>query len=493
MTTPTERVAIALIAGLSAGVIAGTFDSGHHIWLVAAIGLGALLAVFWTWRHPGFGLGLFIVGVPLQQFVFARAFAAGAPFGLLALTRFWKEAVLVILLVRLLTERKWRALAEDRISLAYVAFVVLYMILPAGAPLNIRFLVARQIASFVLVFLVARHLVLPKSTARRLEASVLAMGLVAAALGVWNALDPTAWSNWIASTKLIAYQQAISGGRPSSPVVWYTLIGGRQYVSAGSIFLSPLVLPYYLAIPTTVALVRATSGHLRARIANAVVAMGCVAGIFFTLSRSAIGIAPSVALLAFAAMRRRAGLIMVSVVAAAVLLPIATLLPLSSRLDTAFNTQNASTAGHIARVRESVERISGHPLGGGLGSASGLGSSGEPALISEDWYLQVGADIGIAGMALVLLTLAAILRALWRRARVGSRRAVAALCALAWVSVGCVVLQVMSDINVSWTLWLLAGLALRDDYRSARSDFTNDQRVSRISGSGAFSQPAQLM
>jgi hypothetical protein len=465
-TAALVAAASAIGIGAIAGVVGGTSQSHLKLWLAALLLIGAACALYITWRRPLVGLIVLIVGVPFQEFVLARAFAAGVGFSAISLARFWKEGVLLVLVVRLLKERGWRWSDGDRVPLAYLGLVAVYLVLPVGAPLNIRVLGARSLASFLVVFLVARHLSLPDHARSRVENWILAVGVVVAALGIWNSLDAAAWSSWIASTKLIEYQTAISGGRLISPVVWYTIVGGRKLVSAGSIFLSPLVLPYYLTVPITIALSRLIGG--RARTASALAGGVCMIGLLFTLSRSAIALMPAIALLAFAASRQRAKLLVVAVFCVALLVPVVGSLTLGQRLGTALNAQDPSTAGHIERARASIERVNAHPLGTGLGSIATFDQSGsgsqqaESVIFNEDWYLEVGTEVGYVGTALILFAFVFVLRQLWRRGRKGNASALAALCALAWVAMACLVLQVFSDINVSWTLWMAAGLALRE-------------------------------
>jgi O-antigen ligase len=177
---------------------------------------------------------------------------------------------------------------------------------------------------------------------------------------------------------------------------------------------------------------------------------------------------PAIALLAFAASRQRAKLLLVGVACVAISVPIVGSLALGQRLGTTFNAQDPSTAGHIERARASIDRVNAHPLGTGLGSIVTFGQSdtgsqqpAESVIFNEDWYLEVGTEVGYLGTALIVIAFVFVLRELWRRGRAGSGPALSSMCALAWVGMGCLVLQVFSDINVSWTLWLAAGLALR--------------------------------
>ena len=67
--------------------------------------------------------------------------------------------------------------------------------------------------------------------------------------------------------------------------------------------------------------------------------------------------------------------------------------------------------------------------------------------------------MGFLGLALFVGVLLLTIRGAYRAARSGSQYAAGTLCALCALAFGALFLHVFNDLSVSWSIWLLAGLA----------------------------------
>jgi hypothetical protein len=111
---------------------------------------------------------------------------------------------------------------------------------------------------------------------------------------------------------------------------------------------------------------------------------------------------------------------------------------------------DASTSSHLRNLRDGIEVVVRHPQGHGLGN-SGVNASRTHVTIlaGESTYTEIGVDTGLAGMALFVAWVLAILGALWRRS---------AWLTAAWAAVLAIGLQT-DVIGVHWIAYVVFALA----------------------------------
>jgi len=111
---------------------------------------------------------------------------------------------------------------------------------------------------------------------------------------------------------------------------------------------------------------------------------------------------------------------------------------------------DASTSSHLRNLRDGLEAVIRHPQGRGLGN-SGVNASRTHVTIlaGESTYTEIGVDTGLAGMALFVAWVLAILGALWRRS---------AWLTAAWAAVLAIGLQT-DVIGVHWIAYVVFALA----------------------------------
>ena len=444
--------------------------------LVYLLGLGVVVLAA---TRPDRSLIALVVLLPFQGLLLSKLWALGMPTSIVRHLSAWKEALalgVVLAGARSYIATGRRADLIDRLALTFVAIAGLYALLQshflpdAPSASNVRFLGFRETAGFVLLLLGARHAQLGPDFARRAGRAVFAVGVIVAAVGVYEWLFSAAWNNFVVNTiKFPSYQATVLNSPPpnAGDIRVYGTLGGTHFVRIGSVFLNELICGWYLILPFAVGLERA----IRRNASSPLVLPGTVligAALLLTQTRSAILGALIVAVLTLQPAAGRGGhwRTQVAIVLgglALLAIPAAFSTGVVKRVQSASNPSDTSTAGHASGFTSGVNTIGEHPLGQGLGTAAGTGQRFAVLnrVIPENNYLEVGDELGIAPMLLfVALTVALIL---WLR-RVTRRRA-EPLVAAAWAAaIGLAVsawfLQTWSDFAVAWTFWGVAGAIL---------------------------------
>lgn len=500
----------------SAGTRAGT---GATIWLlpvlaiwaiyffprhlvsvqIALTGLLGFCVILMAARWPDRSLLILIALLPFQGFILAKLWAWGVPTSIVRHLGAWKETLAIGVIVAgirdyLATGR--RADALDRLGLGFVAICGLYVVaqhffVPSSTvSTSVRVLGFRQDGGFVLVLLGARHARLPDGFLDVAGKVAIAVGVVVAGVCVFEAIDGSAWNQFVVNTiQYTRYEIGVLGGNPPNPydIRVYGLIGGTTIVRAGSVFLSALTCGFYLVFIFALALERAARGQSRRLMIATVMLIG--AGLLLTQTRSAILGALLVVWLAFrpAAGRNRHWRTQLAIGVAALALvavPAAASIGVLRRVEAVRNNSDHSSAAHESAFWRGLKTIEHHPLGLGLGSSAGVGqqfaTQGSEIVVPENNYLQVGIELGVVPMIVFIALIVALIRSL----RAATRRRSHAVITAAWMAAaGLAVtawfLQVWIDFAVAWTFWGLAGAALgvsRTRVGVRRPDTTDAER-----------------
>lgn len=440
--------------------------------LTGLLALGILaLAV----RRPDLSLLGLIIFLPLQGLLLAKLWSWGLPESVVRHLGAWKECLALGVIVAgvrnfLATGRRLDLL--DRLALGFVAITVLYAVLQStivpGSPSasNIRLLGFRETGGFVLLFFGARHAPLGEGFARRALRTLFVVGIVVAAVGVYEAIFSSAWNRFVVHTiKYTQYQAAVLHTHATDPndIRVYGYLGGAKYVRIGSVFLSSLSCAWFLILPFAVGVER-----LLRRDTSPLTILGTIlitAALLLTQTRSAILGALAVAVLALlpAAGRPAHWRTQVAILLSALVvlgIPAAFATGVVRRVETASNQTNQSTAGHISGFWSGVNTMGDNPLGLGLGTGAGTGQRFQVQndRIPENNYLEVGDELGIGpGLLFVILTLALLVK-LRRTSRVRPEPLVmAAFTGGLGLAVSAWFLQTWGEFAVSWTYWALAG------------------------------------
>ncbi len=114
---------------------------------------------------------------------------------------------------------------------------------------------------------------------------------------------------------------------------------------------------------------------------------------------------------------------------------------------------------HIIFVKQGLEGIKNQPLGHGPGTA-GLASIQNPqgSFLTENYYVQIGYEVGILGLAVFVAVQVWIFNRLWRqRDSVLGGTLLASFCAYVVINM---VLHIWSNEAVAAQWWILSGIAL---------------------------------
>ena len=120
-------------------------------------------------------------------------------------------------------------------------------------------------------------------------------------------------------------------------------------------------------------------------------------------------------------------------------------------------SQLDSNEKHLSYAQQGIEGIVDKPLGNGPGTA-GLVAIRSGGLLTENYYIQIGYEIGVLGLIIFITLLVIIAKSLWQtRAYYLSSALLASLVALALINL---LLHTWTNEAVTASWFLLAGLAL---------------------------------
>ena len=454
-----QRVSLVSVTLLTAGLI--------------GVGLVVLAS-----RHPIGALTSLLVLVPFQTMLLSLVYRFGLPASLVRPLSSWKELVgLGVLIAAARTRTRDRRTLDriDVIALSYVALVAAYALVPrffvTTAPLDdaVRANAFRFNAAFVLLFLAARHLDLTPEARGRLLRVALVVGTVVAALGLVEFASPGWWNDIaIRQVQVTKYLVEVTGGTPRDvhSILTYTPFGGTQLLRIGSVLFSPLTVGFFMVGGYAVACERVVMDRARGVTVLALAVL--TSAIVLTQTRSAILAMIVVTLLA---LRPRAGrasvgrarfsLLLVLLVVIAI--PLALSSGLSQRITGANSSNDTSSQDHVNSLQEAVTQIVNHPLGTGLGTSGSTSVRYEVSnsTITENFYLQAGVETGVLALVLFLAFTLVVLERLGRVAARSTEADVhAAHGALVGLAVAALFLHVWQELAVSWTMWILAGIAV---------------------------------
>jgi hypothetical protein len=403
----------------------------------------------------------------------------GIPASALRLAGYWKEAVIAALVLAAIGE--WRSTRHrvdglDVACIAYMLVVGFYYLFPhaftyAGLPPVsgvARQLGLREDALFVLAFLSARHARLGADWAERATRPLLTVGAIVAALGIFEYLAPGTWSHLVVNTfRVPAYNSQVLKSSGQVQVESFASAGGRSVLRIGSVLLNPIVLGPWLLVPLALGLERMARGIGRMATAISVALVG--AALILTQTRSSVlGGIIIVFLVALRAPERsavrRTRFALVAGVLLLLAIPLSMGVGLTTRTSSAVSGTDQSTQGHLKSFTTGINDIIATPLGRGLGTAPGAGTRTDAygRVTSENYYLQVGDELGVFALIPFVLLTGLMLRRLFRSQRAGPG---GALSGAMWTSgvglaLGAFLLHVWAGFVVALTFWPLAGAVI---------------------------------
>jgi hypothetical protein len=443
--------------------------------------LVGLALVLLASRHPGRAIAAVVLILPWNQFILAWLYGNGLSAGLVRTLGFWQVALVFSVVLagfRRYRQERHRLDRLDVVALAYLALGTVYYVLPhlfvrPDFPVPtayVRELGLRQDGLFVLLFIGARHCRLTRRWAEQITPLVLLTGALVALIGLYEFSFTHSWNHIAIDTfHIVKYKvQVTKVSVPSTTdIESHASAGGRRVVRIGSVLLSPLTLGSWLLIPLALGVERIARGAARV---GTVVAVGLVgSALILTETRSAIlGGVVIIALVARPAVGRQlAGRVRFVLVAGALVvlaIPLVLSSGLGSRTTSAAAGTDTSANGHVHAFAVGFDAMVSVPLGHGIGTGPGIGDRFNVfgQLTPENYYLQIGDEMGLFGCLLFILFTILALRRLAGAQRDGPG---GTFLSGAWtagvaLAIGCLLLHVWAEYPDALTYWSLAGAAL---------------------------------
>ncbi|KKU20431.1 MAG: hypothetical protein UX30_C0001G0039 [Candidatus Saccharibacteria bacterium GW2011_GWA2_46_10] len=227
---------------------------------------------------------------------------------------------------------------------------------------------------------------------------------------------------------------------------------------------NPLGAYLVLIIPAVLLIVRQN------RIFQVGLLIGAIYGLYYTYSRSAwLGL--GLALITLLVMSRKikltkqllaAGVLAALIVLAGTLQFLRTNQSVQDALLHTSQTSNVAVTSNEARLsamRQGASDVTSEPLGRGPGTAgpASFRNEGHQPRISENYFLQIGQEVGILGMAMIAAIMFLVAKELWQRRDDNlARILLASFIGLTFINL---ISHAWTDDTLSYLFWGLAGIA----------------------------------
>ena len=501
---------------INIGVLFPVLRVEHLIGGLLAIGFVVIAS-----RRPDRALLAVIAFLPFNNMVLSWLFKLGFPAQVVSMLTYWKELLIVSVAVagvREFVRAGKRPDAFDWLAASYIALVVLHGLFPRLfnplAPISstTRTQGVRFASILAVIALAARHAPLPQDFGKSVTKAIMWSATVVAACGVYEFFFSYSWNH------IMVFNLGMTRYLYDVLKVPLNLVGnpydlrtpsdiGTGLFRVGSVFNSPLELGFYLVPGLAIAIERCLRSGAATGIASAaLIALALMA----TQTRAAALAAVVMIFLAFRgtpgrAADRRVKLAMIFGAALLFIVPAsgATHLSARSAQATGQTSETSSENIHIVRLKYGWKTMVHNPWGQGVGTSAGVGQrfNNVTGAISENYYLQVGDELGVLAMlAFIAMNIALLSRLRWA-ARTFHDDIAGALWGAGWgLAAGCFLLHVWNSLALACMFWgasgAMIGIAERrqaQEEGSASSDTTDSNvsaRVTRVGFSGAPFAPS---
>ncbi|MBP9773636.1 MAG: hypothetical protein KBD00_03325 [Candidatus Peribacteraceae bacterium] len=413
-----------------------------------------------------------------------------APLTLLAL---WKEAVIALILLITVVEivrskQQWRVDALDLciIGLCVIAGLLFSMHLPATFhqfALGVKY----DLLSLI-IFLLARRVVWSNLWLRRMLLATIIIGCVIAAYGLLTLVLPASFF------RLLGYSDMHSLYIPDGPLASFQYIQNTALRRMQSTMSGPNQLGLWMLLPLSIVVAWLFSHRAhRGLLAGALVVIGIA--IFFTYSRTAWLAA---ALIIVVGVLRNISSRRIIPFVIGICTSIFVFSVLAIIFVPAISIRMGSSRGHFLLPLYALQTIVAHPQGIGIGTVGPASNATSEACVmlqpeddpswakdqpdlcvflgdkqvqptnrtcncpflTENWYLQIGVEMGVLGLAL-FLTLILIILSRLRKSESW------ALLMLLGISFSAILLHAWEDAAIAYCVWLFLSCVDRVHYDNA--------------------------
>ena len=434
-----------------------------------------------------------------------------APMGMLAV---WKEGLLMIILLGAGMELLFGRMKNEKWKVKNIRFDMIDGFIAALIALSIfasifhsSFSIFHYALGFkydfipLVSFLILRRVSWSDCFLPRAERALLGVGVIVALYGIVTFFLPAGFFTWL------GYSDLHSLYVPDGPLAAFQQIGGSSLRRIQSTMSGPNQMGLWLMIPWGVCIASLVRKNVTSLLRYFVLA--CIAiALLLTFSRSAWIGATIIALLGVGSLLPRMVFWRVTAALGALVLIIAVTVSL---LVPSVFIRFSSSRDHYLRPMEAVRSIIAHPLGQGLGSAGPASNrvsdacvfldagadatwakdrpdlcvfvgdaQVQPAdrdcncpFIPENWYLQIGVELGVLGLILYAMFIIFIVWHLQDAVKSEKRKeknndgistfhfSLFTFLFFVGLSIAALFLHAWEDAAVAYTAWLLVAVLLR--------------------------------
>jgi hypothetical protein len=141
----------------------------------------------------------------------------------------------------------------------------------------------------------------------------------------------------------------------------------------------------------------------------------------------------------------------------------------------------SSNSAHVSYSIDAIKQIATEPLGRGPGTAgpAGVYNTGHTARIAENYFLQIGQELGWLGLGIFLAIYGLLARGLWQRRHLNLSRLL--LASFVGLTVMALLMHLWTDDTAAYLWFGLAGIALAqpagNSFRGPSSERNNNRGV----------------
>jgi len=425
---------------------------------------------------------LFAWGLVFHSLLIAVLFGAiGLPENAARAIAAWKEIglflLIVVVILRSVTGRGQRnVIAWPDVWIgALVATAVLYLLtenlwLRFNLPASAEFLGIRDAVYFMLAYFVGRATPELASDERTMR-TLFVLVLVTCIIGIVERLlvsPQTLVAIGVASyyQDFLGVTALTTGNDYGLPLNYWAGIGGHLFRRAGSVYLSGqgFAIPFLLFFPLATAWVFLRPKRSAAQVVSyAIICMG----LLFTLTRMTIIVA-LIQLVLFVSLRKRPEWAVAGLATAFMIFAVAFILipGFPTFVWNTLSLQESSSASHLNDVANGLAAFAQHPWGTGLGTTDQTAvRAGLNPITGDNMYFKYAVEMGVAGLALFVATLAAIGSSAMKLYRRGVNPAQQRMGMTLWlatvgIAINGITAVVFNSITLGWLFFWLAGAAV---------------------------------
>lgn len=429
-----------------------------------------------------FAFPLLAWGLVFHSLVIAALFGLfGLPENTVRAIAAWKEVALVLLvilvIVRALTGHGPRLTiaVPDLLVGGLLATAIFFLLaenlwLRYNVPRTAELLGIRDAVYFMLLYFVGRAMPELASSERSMR-TLFVLVVVTCVIGIAERL--LVGPEMLVALGVASYFQDFldvsaftAGNQYGLPMNYWTFIGGQAFRRAGSVYLNAqgFAVPFLLFFPAATAWI-----FMRPKLSPAAVLAYAtiVLGLLFTLTRMTILIALIQLVLFVSLTRRPVWAVGGLAIAAAVFLAAFLTIPgFPMFVWHTLSWQEGSSVSHAEDWSQGIAALAERPWGWGLGTTDQTAvRAGLQPITGDNLYLKYGVEMGLAGLALLVLIFIFVARSAMRLYRHGATRAQQRIGITLWlatvgIAINGITAVIFNSIALGWLFFWLAGAAV---------------------------------